>query len=90
MEKGLTGPLKQSGRYINWSSADLDRCEHGRHSIDHCLDCEPSALAHGNRFLIDGVTETFAENGYLYVRIGTTHGGDPIFVPAISPPREVQ
>jgi len=46
---------------------DLDRCEHGRHSIDNCFSC-PDRWSTGNLFL---------ENGQ---RIGTTLYGEPIFV----------
>ncbi len=53
---------------------DLDRCEHGRHSIDNCSSC-PDGWSTGNKFL---------ENGQ---RIGTTLYGDPIFVETVRPPR---
>jgi hypothetical protein len=53
---------------------DLDRCEHGRHSIDGCVSC-PNGWSTGNLFL---------ENGQ---RIGTTLYGEPIIVVTIRPKR---
>lgn len=47
--------------------SDLDRCVHGRHSIDRCLGC-PDGVSTGNLFLRNGQ------------RIGTDHGGEPIYV----------
>lgn len=49
------------------SLADLDRCEHGRHSLDPCYGC-PDGWSTGNLFLVDGQ------------RIGTDLGGQPIIV----------
>lgn len=54
---------------------DLDRCVHGRHSIDPCLDC-PGGQSTGNLFLISG---TKYEPGAA-VRIGTTVHGEAIIV----------
>lgn len=48
---------------------DLDRCEHGRHSIDHCLMC-PGGQSTGNLCLTPGTL------------IGHTVHGLPIVVPA--------
>lgn len=45
---------------------DLDRCEHGRHSIDNCHSC-PGGLSTGNWFVLHGQ------------RIGTDLYGEPIF-----------
>jgi len=56
------------------SLSDLDRCEHGRHSIDHCLGC-PDGYSTGNLFLTNGQ------------RIGTDHGGEPIYATTVRPPR---
>lgn len=49
--------------------ADLDRCEHGRHSTDPCLSC-PSGWSTGNMFM--------PRPGR---RIGTDLGGRPILMP---------
>lgn len=51
--------------------AALDRCLHGRHEKDRCLDCERkgSRYSRGNTFLTPGQ------------RIGTTLYGEPIIVP---------
>lgn len=46
---------------------DLDRCEHGRHSLDQCHKC-PGGWSAGNAFLTNGQ------------RIGTTPHGFPIMV----------
>lgn len=55
---------------VRWKIEDLDRCEHGRHSIDPCFGC-PGGWSLGNQFLEAGQ------------RIGTTLGGEPILaVPA--------
>jgi len=54
-----------AGRLVS----DLDRCVHGRHSIDPCLSC-PDGWSTGNPFLQPGQ------------RIGTTLHGEPIVVPA--------
>lgn len=48
-----------------WDKEDLDRCEHGRHSIDRCNLCL-GGISSGNRFLEDGA------------RIGTNRMGEPI------------
>lgn len=59
-----------------WKPEDLDRCEHGRHSIDNCFGC-PGGWSTGNLFLVN-------QNEPLeQVRIGTTLGGDPIYVTPI-------
>jgi hypothetical protein len=58
-----------------WSHADLDRCQHGRHSIDNCDDC-PGGLSLGNKFL--GPYEIPPRG--MPVRIGTTVHGKPIVV----------
>lgn len=47
--------------------SNLDRCIHGRHSIDACLDC-PGGWSTGNGFLKNGQ------------RIGTDHAGNPIHI----------
>jgi hypothetical protein len=48
-----------------WNKEDLDRCEHGRHSLDPCFSC-PEGQSTGNLFLQHGQ------------RIGTNLGGEPI------------
>lgn len=53
---------------------DLDRCEHGRHSIDPCFSC-PDGWSTGNMFLEPGQ------------RIGTTLGGEPIIAEPRRPKR---
>lgn len=47
---------------------DLDRCEHGRHSVDSCLMC-PGGKSVGNRHVVPGQL------------IGYTVGGHQISVP---------
>lgn len=47
--------------------SDLDRCIHGRHAVDNCLDC-PDGWSTGNRYLHPGD------------RIGTTLYGQAIIV----------
>jgi hypothetical protein len=73
----------------NWVPADLDRCEHGRHSIDSCFDC-PSGRSTGNLFLLNPDTMRAmrrTHSGDVYVRIGTTVHGNPIWVCAMGAPR---
>lgn len=80
--------VNQVARPLRWTEADLDRCEHGRHSIDSCFDC-PGGNSAGNLFLLEGrepVVRTEA-NQHARVRIGTTHRGDPIWVSARREPR---
>lgn len=66
--------VAQELRRQNIKLSDLDRCEHGRHSIDDCLDC-PGGRSAGN---------TYLKNGQ---RIGTDHGGNPIIVTTKRPHR---
>lgn len=47
---------------------DLDRCEHGRHSIDHCLMC-PGGQSTGNLLLKPGTV------------LGHSYDGTKIVVP---------
>lgn len=63
-----------------WQPADLDRCEHGRHSLDSCFEC-PYGRSAGNLFLTryrSSVKMTW--QGRLFIRIGTNLNGDPIWV----------
>jgi hypothetical protein len=71
----------------------LDRCEHGRHSIDSCFDC-PGGQSHGNPFLFTEIppNNAFPENvryegGRVEVRIGTMVRGEPIWVVVRDRPR---
>jgi hypothetical protein len=59
---------------VTQSLSDLDRCLHGRHSIDGCLGC-PNGQSTGNLFLRNGQ------------RIGTDHGGEPIYAVTERPER---
>jgi hypothetical protein len=61
---------------VKWSPEDLDRCDHGRHSIDDCFGC-PDGRSTGNMYLSLWVG---AQRRGVKVRIGTTLGGKPIFV----------
>jgi hypothetical protein len=77
---------------VRWSPADLDRCEHGRHSIDHCFDCPGGNK--GNPFLFTEIPPHNAfpenvryENGRVEVRIGTMVHGEPIWVVVQDKPR---
>lgn len=87
---------------VRWSPDDLDRCEHGRHSIDPCFDC-PGGRSHGNPFLLSahsgegtirldsGPSEIRVRgraDGGLEVRIGTMVRGEPIWVVVRDKPRE--
>jgi hypothetical protein len=67
--------------HVRWSPADLDRCEHGRHSIDSCFAC-PRDMSLGNLFLLQGERQTRVQDGHLEVRIGTMVRGEPIWVVA--------
>ena len=78
-----------------WDWRDLDRCEHGRHSIDHCFDCPGGNK--GNPFLLDAIPSTddhrprhvrTLPDGRIEVRIGTMVRGEPIWVTAYDKPRE--
>jgi hypothetical protein len=74
---------------FRWSPADLDRCEHGRHSIDSCFDCTKPT----NRFLMAPSTIPVDErvrhhDGVWEVRIGTMVHGEPIWVVTRDKPRE--
>lgn len=57
------------------SLSDLDRCEHGRHAVDSCLDCE-GGYSNGNPFLMPGQ------------RIGTDYAGRAIIAEAVDGPRD--
>lgn len=66
----------------DWSVADLDRCEHGRHSLDACDGC-PGGKSTGNLYLLNmGVAPLAVSideaNGVQTVRIGTTYDRRPI------------
>jgi hypothetical protein len=82
----------------DWRPEDLDRCEHGRHSIDDCFDC-PGGRSTGNLFLqpetgcpcypeTSPPDRVRAVDGRTEVRIGTTVRGEPIWVVAVDKPRE--
>lgn len=67
-----------------WTVEDLDRCEHGRHSVDACWGC-PGGRSSGNLFLIPrpGLEITpirTSPSGALEARIGTAARGAPIWV----------
>lgn len=61
---------------------DLDRCEHGRHSIDACLDCQaagtatPDGRSHGNPHLRPGAVFGYGVRG---VRIAPPDPGSVDF-----------
>lgn len=62
-----------------WSPADLDRCEHGRHSIDPCWGCADGQST-GNLFLARPDRQGGQWIAGQPVRIGTMLGGQPILV----------
>jgi len=62
---------------VRWTAVDLDRCEHGRHSIDSCLGC-PGGQSLGNPFVMKPETRIVDEE--LQVRIGSDRAGNPIWV----------
>jgi hypothetical protein len=76
-------------REIKWKPEDLDRCEHGRHSIDSCLMC-PDGQSTGNLHLLRLWEDpgSIVESPYVdkhgvrgdRVQIGTMLGGHPIWV----------
>jgi hypothetical protein len=70
-------------RELRWTAADLDRCVHGRHSIDDCYGC-PGALSTGNLFLASADRELTRGTT---TRIGTTYDGRAIVVTPIRHPR---
>lgn len=55
-----------------WYPEDLDRCVHGRHSIDPCFGC-PGGWSTGNLLLTNG--QVIGHNLY----------GEPIVVTAVRP-----
>ena len=67
-----------------WKPEDLDRCEHGRHSIDPCFGC-PGGLSTGNLWLT-----TPGNIPGDRIRIGTTLGGEPIYVQPVRSVRKKQ
>lgn len=78
---GLTEWTRNEHPKVKWHPSDLDRCQHGRHSVDSCFDC-PGGQSSGNLFLdpLAGpkMRETrLATNEF---RIGTMVHGEPIFV----------
>lgn len=64
----------------DWDAADLDRCEHGRHSIDTCWGC--GYWSTGNlylaQYLANGGMRQLWPGGW--VRIGTDLRGRAIVV----------
>jgi hypothetical protein len=86
-----------------WTFADLDRCEHGRHSIDPCYGC-PNGFNTGNQYLMSpsryheggGIPRgelnrkrvRQLSTGQIQVRIGTMVRGEPIWVTTYNEPRE--
>jgi hypothetical protein len=76
-----------TGEAVRWHPSDLDRCEHGRHSIDSCFDC-PGGQSAGNVFLLAHTrTVRVAADGREEVRIGTMVHGEPIWVKPSREPR---
>lgn len=69
-----------AGDAVNWTLDDLDRCEHGRHSIDTCASC-PGGVSAGNVYLDPATFPRFMETRGTYERrIGTTAAGRAIYV----------
>lgn len=67
-------------REFRWTQEDLDRCEHGRHSIDSCFDC-PGGQSLGNLYLDPFAKPARRETRDMNeIRIGTIYSGEPIFV----------
>lgn len=94
----LTGPTRSVSAIVadaeaRWHPSDLDRCEHGRHSIDYCFDCPGGNK--GNPFLLDAVPHEADHrprhvrtvDGRVEVRIGTMVRGEPIWVVVRDMPR---
>lgn len=73
------GHAVKAGRKLpQWTEADLDRCSHGRHSIDDCASC-PRGSSEGNLFPERGIERT-REDGTRECCIGTTVAGRTIWV----------
>ena len=98
----MNGATQPDG--VRWTAADLDRCEHGRHSADHCFDC-PGGHSTGNLYLqtpshyhedgwkprpgdMDRKRVRLTVDGRVQVRIGTMVRGEPIWVTTHDKPRE--
>jgi hypothetical protein len=66
---------------VRWYPSDLDRCEHGRHSIDSCYDC-PNGQSRGNPYLDPTAGPRMRETRMdrNQIRIGTMVHGEPIWV----------
>ena len=62
--------------------SDLDRCEHGRHSVDTCLDC-PGGWSTGNLFLATPSADPQCVTAGQEIRIGTSVYGKPLMVTPI-------
>lgn len=73
---------------MRWNATDLDRCEHGRHSIDDCFDCVGGEST-GNLFLDSPMERDrwVNPNGRVLVRIGTAVHGEPIWAVIKDKPR---
>lgn len=63
-----TGPQQDPGSHLAAVLLDLDRCAHGRHSVDNCIGCD-GGQSTGNLLLPPGML------------IGHSQGGSPIVVP---------
>jgi hypothetical protein len=61
IRKSWMDTLETSGRWSNLVMS-LDRCEHGRHSIDACLGC-PGGQSRGNPHLRPGVVFGYSVHG---------------------------
>ncbi len=86
--KELYGPFPETTEAARWIEGDMDRCEHGRHSIDHCFDCRDNyGMSHGNQFLLCAPETRRTAQG-LEVRIGTAVRGEAIWVVAQASARE--
>jgi transcriptional regulator with XRE-family HTH domain len=87
----VSAPENIEKEVVTWTVEDLDRCEHGRHSIDSCVAC-PHGHSEGNAFLLAPQNyptdrRIRVRDGAKQVRIGTTVHGYPIWVTAIGPQR---
>lgn len=88
LERGVRACLRTSSEKFGqdgWVASDLDRCEHGRHSVDPCADC-PGGWSTGNLYMTMPAGSSrrmlgATEDGTVMVRIGTTVHAEPINVP---------
>jgi hypothetical protein len=89
LERAVRANLRTGSERLGqhgWAPSDLDRCEHGRHSIDSCFDC-PGGVSAGNLYLDPLATQSMETRGMTDRRIGTTVHAEPIWATPNRRPR---